>query len=360
MQLQHKPPLFIGHPVFRRTGYVALHPLSIARVGPVMEISEMLGWLDAGNYREAIPASPETLTRYHDPAYIAALQRVSTEGKASREDRERFALGTMENPVFPMLFERVAVSVGGSILAARLALEGHLAFHPGGGTHHGLPARASGFCYANDPVFALLTLLEGGLTRIAYVDLDAHHGDGVELAFAADPRVLCISFHEAGRWPGTGQAHTPTARNFPVPRGFSDAGLKTLTDTGILPALRGFAPQAVVLTCGADVLAGDPLSGLMLSNTALWQAVQAIIATVPRAVILGGGGYNPWTTIRYWTGLWGVLMGQPMPARLPQPAQDLLAALSCDLVDDDDFNPAWITTLADPAPERSPAHEAAE
>src|SRR5207344_3103305 len=106
-------------------------------------------------------------------------------GNVNAEERTRYGLGTMENPLFPGLFERAATSVGGSILAAQLALEGRVAFHPAGGTHHGRPGRASGFCYFNDPVFAVLTLLRAGLERVLYVDLDAHHGDGVQDAFAA-------------------------------------------------------------------------------------------------------------------------------------------------------------------------------
>src|SRR5690606_37637711 len=124
------------------------------------------------------------------------------------------------NPLFPGLFERAATSVGGSILAARLALEGRIAYHPAGGTHHGRPDRASGFCYFNDPAFAILALLEAGLERVLYVDLDAHHGDGVQDAFAADERVHTVSIHEAGRWPGTGAASDTgdgRACNLPVP-----------------------------------------------------------------------------------------------------------------------------------------------
>ena len=347
-------PVFIGNPAFHHTGYNRLHPLAIGRVGPVTDICRMLGWLDDGNYRESAPATAEDLLEFHHPDYVEALVEVSATGQATHWARQRFCLGTMENPVFPGLFNRVAASVGGSVLAADLAMDGRVAFHPAGGTHHGRPDRASGFCYSNDPVFAVRTLLEGDLTRVAYVDLDAHHGDGVEDAFASEPRVLCISVHEEGRWPGTGLAHTATARNFPVARGFGDTQLADLMAGSILPELGGFSPEAVVITCGADSLAGDPLSAMELTNIALWHAVEAICATAPRAVVLGGGGYNPWTTIRYWTGLWGRLNGFDLPERLPPQAQTLLRRLSCDLVDDDDIDPAWFETLADVTEETVP------
>jgi acetoin utilization protein AcuC len=340
-------PVFISHRVFEEPGYNRQHPLAIARVGAVGRICRLLGWLDESNYRECEPASFAALSAFHDGDYLTALRRVGTTGQATPEDVARFRLGTMENPVFPRLFERVAASVGGAVLAARLALQGRIAFHPGGGTHHGRPDRASGFCYSNDPVFAVREFLQNGLCRVAYVDLDAHHGDGVEDALAGDGRCLTISVHEAGRWPGSGTTSTPHALNFPVARGFGDAEFKRLMAVEVLPALRRFAPQAVVLTCGADCLAGDPLSAMRLSNQAVWDGILAIIGHSSRAVVLGGGGYNPWTTVRYWTGLWGSLNGWPIPARLPPAAEDLLRSFSCDLVDDEDIAAHWFTTIAD-------------
>ena len=257
----------------------------------------------------------------------------------------------MENPLFAGVFERAATAVGGSFEAARLALDGRRVFHPAGGTHHGRPDRASGFCYFNDPVFAVLGLLDGGLDRVAYVDLDAHHGDGVEDAFAADPRVFTISIHEAGRFPGTGaldDRREGRARNLPVPRGLVDDELAHLRDEAVLPLLEDFAPQAVVVTCGADPLAGDPLSAMRLSNRALIDTALAVVDRAPRAVVLGGGGYNPWTLARFWAALWGALAGKAMPTRLPEPSCARLRALDCDLVDEEDRDPAWFETLLDP------------
>jgi acetoin utilization protein AcuC len=234
--------------------------------------------------------------------------------------------------------------------AAELALEGRIAFHPAGGTHHGRPDRASGFCYFNDPVFAILALLRKGAARVLYVDLDAHHGDGVQDAFAADARVYTVSIHEHGRWPHTGDADDVgggRSCNLPVPPGFNDSELDALVAGVILPLAERLGPQAVVLTCGADALAGDPLSRMALSNVALWCAVDRIAAAAPAAVVLGGGGYNPWTTVRYWTGLWGTLSRRFIPQELPPGACAILGSLSCDLVEDEDREPAWLTTLVD-------------
>jgi acetoin utilization protein AcuC len=281
----------------------------------------------------------------------------------SAQARQRHGLGTMENPLFPGLFERAATSVGGSMRAAGLALEGRVAFHPAGGTHHGRPDRASGFCYFNDPVFALLTLLDAGLERVLYVDLDAHHGDGVQDAFAQDPRVHTVSIHEQGRWPYTGAADDTgggRSRNLPVPRGFNDSELAFLLENAVLPVAYRVIPQGVVIICGADALQGDPLSSMALSNVALWAAVEELAQLAPATVVLGGGGYNPWTVARYWAGLWGVLSGREIPSTLAQASRAILEPLNCDLIDDEDVRESWRTTLADapnPGPVRKEIHE---
>ena len=161
----------------------------------------------------------------------------------------------------------------------------------------------------------MLRLLDRGLSRILYVDLDAHHADGVEAAFADDERVLVCSVHEAGRWPFTGTASTRGARNFPVPPGFNDSELDFLVDRALVPIAGDFAPQALVLQCGADALAEDPMSKLALANGAIWRAVgRACLPLAPRVLVLGGGGYNPWAVARCWTGIWAVLNGYLIPA----------------------------------------------
>lgn len=351
--MRARPALFVGHDVYRRAGYRGNHPLAIPRVGPVMDLCRALGWLAPAEYWESPRASIDELLWFHDAEYVEALQRASDCGTVDAATRSRYGLGTMENPLFPGLFERAATSVGGSLLAARLALDGAIAYHPAGGTHHGRRDRASGFCYFNDPVFAILGLLRGGLERVLYVDLDAHHGDGVEDAFVADERVFTVSIHERDRWPHTGQQSTERACNLAVPRAFNDAELDFLVDEVVLPIAERLSPQGVVLTCGADALAGDPLSSMALSNVALWSAVERLVATVPAAVVLGGGGYNPWTLARYWTGLWARLSGRAIPHDLPAPARAILASLTCDLVDEEDMRGEWLSTLAD-APNRGP------
>ncbi len=352
--------VFIGSERCREPGFGTNHPLAIPRVATVMDLCFALGWLPLGTFRSSPRASVEELCAFHDRDYVEALRRADASGWVEREVRERYGFGTRENPLFRGVFAKAATAVGGSILAAELALDGHLTFHPAGGTHHGRTNRASGFCYFNDPVFALRRLAERGLRRILYVDLDAHHGDGVQDAMQQDDRVHTISVHESGRWPHTGPNGDHgggRSRNYPVPAGFNDSELQFLMQEAILPYAEDLRPEAIVITCGTDALAHDPLSRLLLSNRGLWDAVRALVATAPAAVVLGGGGYNPWTLARCWAGLWGVLTSQEIPERLPSQASAILDSLACDLIDDDEIRPEWLTTLED-TPAEGPVRDA--
>ncbi len=346
----HSHPIYIGSDVFRRAAFGSNHPLKIVRHAAVLDLVRILGWMSDEEFEAAAPATKEQLTLFHDRAYVDALQYADSAGRVDPDVRSRYCIGTLENPLFDGLFERAATTVGGSILSAKLACAGKLVFHPSGGTHHGRPDRASGFCYFNDPVFAISTFLGEGRERVMYIDLDAHHGDGVEEAFVDEPCVMTVSIHERDRWPYSGAAgdrRNGGARNLPVPEGFNDAELDHLMQQAILPLADAFDPDAFVLCCGADALAGDPLSGMLLSNVALWDAVDRIVGIGKPTVVLGGGGYNPWTVARYWAGMWGRLSGKEFPERLPQEATEMLAGMECDLVDEDEIEEAWLTTLVD-------------
>ncbi len=342
-------PLFLGSDVFRRGAFGGNHPLNFVRHSAVVDLARIMGWLDDASIRHIEPVSLESLARFHDRGYLKALQYADAAGRVDPDVRDRYQIGTLENPLFPGLFERAATTVGGSILAAELALEGHVAFHPSGGTHHGRADRACGFCYFNDPVFAILTLLDAGRESVLYVDLDAHHGDGVEEAFFDDGRVTTLSIHETDRWPHSGTRSYPDrgAWNLPVPPGFSDAELDFLMREAVLPLADATRADALVLCCGADSLQGDPLSKMLLTNDALWRAVESLVALDRPTVIVGGGGYNPWTVARYWSGLWARIAGHAVPDRLPNAALELLAGMECDLIDDEDIDEAWLTTIAD-------------
>jgi acetoin utilization protein AcuC len=262
--------------------------------------------------------------------------------------------------VYREVFRRPATSAGGMLLAAALTEAGGVAHVPGGGTHHGRPDRAAGFCYVNDCVLAILAWLDQGLTDVVYLDIDAHHGDGVQDAFHGDPRVLCISIHEDGRWPFTGGADDRgggAARNLPVPAGFHDSEMDWLMGQAVLPLIRARRPQAILLQCGADALEEDPLARLSLSNNAHRAVVRAVRPLAPRLIVTGGGGYNPWTVARCWAGVWAELDGRAIPERLPEPAEHVLRALSFHRAAGRNPPAHWFTTLAD-APRRGPVRDA--
>ncbi|MEZ5669153.1 MAG: acetoin utilization protein AcuC [Alphaproteobacteria bacterium] len=355
-------PVFIGSEIYRLSSYGPKHPLAIPRVSTTIDLCRALGWLPEEVYVDSPRATPAQLARFHDPDYIRAVIEAEESQQVSAAVRERYNLGRIDNPVFAEMFRRPATASGAAILAAGLLRDGGTVYSPAGGTHHGRADRASGFCYFNDPVLAILGLLDQGLRRIYYVDVDAHHGDGVQDAFADDDRVLTVSIHEQSRWPFTGAADDRAggmARNLPVPRDFNDSEMALLIDEVVVPLGRTFAPEAVVIQCGADALADDPMSKLGLSNRALWHAVARAMALAPRRLVLGGGGYNPWSVGRCWAGVWATLNGQPIPDRLPPAAEAVLRSLTWHRQAGRNPPAHWFTTLADP-PRKGPIRPAVE
>ncbi len=343
-------PLYIGSEIYRFSTYGPSHPLAVPRVSTCTDLIRTMGWLDESRFVTAPMASAAEITRFHDPGYLAALQRAERDQSVSPADRDRYRIGIDGNPVYPEIFSRPATSAGGVMLAARLTAPGGVVHCPGGGTHHGRSDRASGFCYLNDPVLGLLTWLDAGLERIVYLDIDAHHGDGVQDAFAQDERVLTISIHEAGRWPGTGLAHDRAggaARNLPVPRGLNDSEMRWLMHHAVLPLIEAHRPQAIMLQAGADALEEDPLAKLSLSNNAYWEVVRAVRGLSPRLVVVGGGGYNPYATGRCWAGIWAALNTISVPERTTPEAELVLRALTYNRAAGRNPPEHWFTTLRD-------------
>lgn len=346
-------PLFLGSEIYRGSSYGGWHPLRVPRVSTVMDLARSMGWLPPEQYRTSPRAKRQALTIWHTPDYVAALERAEAEQAVSDVVRDRHGLGTVANPIYPEMYRRPATAAGASLLAGELLAQGGTIYHPGGGTHHGFPDRAGGFCYLNDPVLSILSLRRAGAARIAYVDIDAHHMDGVQHGLAGDPQTLLISVHEEKRWPFTGPLEDDgggNCLNLPVPRGLNDTEMAAIRDRLILPAVATFQPDAIVLQCGADAVTEDPLSRLTLSNNAHWDIVAALMALgCPRLLVLGGGGYNPWSVGRLWTGVWATLNGHDIPDTLPPEAEGVLRALRWDNPPKLGRHPpeAWFTTLRD-------------
>ena len=212
----------------------------------------------------------------------------------------------------------------GSLMAADLVARGEAdrAFHFAGGLHHALPGRASGFCYVNDPVLAILRLREHGL-RVAYVDIDAHHGDGVQLAFYDDPNVLTVSTHERGErlFPGTGFVRelgegdgAGYSVNLPLEAYTDSAVYLPAFEAVVPPLLERFKPDVIVAQLGIDAHRTDPLTHLALDMQGFAKAFTRLLPLAPKIVALGGGGYDVRNVAKAWTIAWAILNGVELPA----------------------------------------------
>ncbi len=293
--------------------------------------------LTAGPNLEALapePASIDTIARFHSREYIEILRAVSAGDWVPHA--ARYGLGAGDNPIFPGLWEAASLSAGGSVLASRLVLDNEVtrAFHFAGGLHHAMPERASGFCYVNDAVLAIMELRRRDW-KVAYVDIDAHHGDGVQFAFYADPRVLTISSHERGDrlFPGTGFVEemgegegVGFSVNLPLQPYTDDAVYEPAFEAVVPPLLRAFEPDVVVLQLGIDSHRTDPLTHLAWTVQGFAKIVSRLLALSPRVVALGGGGYDLPNVARAWTAAWAAMNGVELPAEIPRACHKDLSA----------------------------------
>ncbi len=302
------------------------HPMSPVRVDLTMRLAQDLGVLDH-LVRVAPPMADESLiATVHDPALIEAVARA---GADPRGFEPAFGLGTDDNPVFHDMHHAAAHVVGATVEAFRQVWSGQSlhAANITGGLHHAMRDRASGFCIYNDVAVGIRWLLDQGCTKVAYVDVDVHHGDGVEKIFYDDPRVLTISLHETGQtlFPGTGFPQDSggpgaegSAVNVALPPGTADAGWLRAFHAVVPPLLREFAPEVLVTQHGCDSHRDDPLADLMLSvdgQRASYVALHELAHEVcgGRWVVTGGGGYALVEVVpRAWTHLLAVVGGHDL------------------------------------------------
>jgi acetoin utilization protein AcuC len=311
------------------------HPLAPIRLELTMDLARQLGVLDLGSVEvvDAQLADDDVLTLVHDPDYVAAVRAA---GSASPRVDYRRGLGIPDNPVFPKMHEASALVVGCSVTAASLVWRGDKehAVNLAGGLHHAMAGAASGFCIYNDPAVAIAWLLANGADRVAYVDIDVHHGDGVQDIFYADPRVLTISMHESGRYlfPGTGFADEVggpgaegTSVNVALPPGTGDADWRRAFDAVVPPLLRAFGPDVLVSQHGCDTHTLDPLAHLALTvdgQRASYAALHELAHYVcgGRWLAVGGGGYEIVHVVpRAWTHLLAEVAGEPLDPNTATP-----------------------------------------
>lgn len=312
------------------------HPLNPVRLDLTIRLARELGVLDAAGVRIVSPPVPDDalLTAVHTADYIDAVRRAADDPTIL--DLEH-GLGTEDNPCFPAMHEASARVVAGTVDAALAVWRGEVdhGVNIAGGLHHAMAGNASGFCVYNDVAVGIQKVLDAGAERVAYVDVDVHHGDGVQAAFYDDPRVLTISLHETPRtlFPGTGYPHEVgapgaegSAVNVALPPGTADAGWLRAFGAVVPPLLREWQPQILVTQHGCDSHVEDPLAHLALSvdgQRASYVRLHELAHELcdGRWVVTGGGGYALVDVVpRAWTHLLAEAVGTPIDPETDTPA----------------------------------------
>lgn len=301
-------------------GYPQSCPFDTKRAGKTRALAESFGLLD-GEDRFESPPDPftrEEMEWFHTPAYLDALEAAG-EARIDPDRALAAGLGTPDCPIFRNMHTFVALAGGGTLTGARLLLDdrANVVFNPSGGFHHAQADHCAGFCYVNDVVIAIEALTRAG-RKVAFVDIDAHHGDGVQAAFYGRADVMTISLHESGHtlFPGTGfvdeigeGAGRGYSVNVPLPVGTYDGVYLGTFRSVVLPLLHAFAPDVLVVEVGMDTLAGDPLAHLHLTNNVPADAIEKLVELNKPMLVTGGGGYHVENTVRAWTLAWSVLCG---------------------------------------------------
>ncbi len=319
---------FIYTHEFSKFNYGISHPLRIMRLKLTYELINAYGLLSLRNTRfiEAQQATDEELYLFHDKKYIECLKALN-EGKP-HNDAHYYGIGAGDNPAFKGLLDWSRWHTGATLQAVELVDSGEvdIAFNIAGGLHHAMPSKASGFCYVNDPAIGITYLLKRG-RKVAYIDIDAHHGDGVQDAFYGTNNVLTISIHETGKFlfPGTGfESETGVGKgdgyslNIPLPPYSDDEVLLYVFDEIVPIALERFKPDIILTQLGVDSLRGDPLAHLNVTNLGFSSIISKIKEINTRWVALGGGGYDITNVVRGWTLAWAIMNDQELQDEIPE------------------------------------------
>lgn len=327
------PPTVVWTPDYLGYQLSDDHPMDPVRLDLTMRLATGLGLLEGVEVLTPHAAPDEALLRIHTPSYLAAVK-----GAPGQLQAVGHGLGSDDNPIFVGMHEASALLAGGTLAAAREIAAGRTrrAVSIGGGLHHAMADSASGFCVYNDVAIAISWLLENGFDRIAYVDVDVHHGDGVQAAFDDDPRVLTVSVHQhpATLWPSTGWAHevgrgeaAGSVVNLPLMPGTTDAGWLRAFHAVVPAAVRAFAPQLLITQCGVDTHREDPLADLALTvdgHRAVFTALREMAqeSAEGRWLAVGGGGYGLVRVVpRSWTHLLAGVLDRDVDPDTPLPVE---------------------------------------
>jgi acetoin utilization protein AcuC len=319
---------FIYSDDFAKYDYGAGHPLKPFRLKLTYELAKAYGLFSLPDTMlvEAKPAQEDDLLLYHTRDYIDVLKAAN--GGLEIPGEERYGLGVGDNPIFEGVLEWSRLVTGASLQAAELVDNGEvqIAFNISGGLHHALASRASGFCYINDPVIVISSLLKRG-RRVAYIDIDAHHGDGVQEAFYGTDKVLTISLHESGNYlfPGTGfegETGEGVGRgysvNIPMPPSSDDELFVYAFNEVVPPMIERFRPDIVVGQLGVDSFLTDPLAHLNYTTNGFCEVVRRMKELSPKWIALGGGGYEITNVAKAWTLAWAIMNNVNLPDALPE------------------------------------------
>ena len=298
--------------IFKGSRYEKGHPLDMDRVWPSVELIKLMGWIKKEQIIKNKPAEIEELVKFHDIEYVQALKTAEEKQELPEHLKTKYNIGIGNNPIFNEVFSRPASAAKASVKAVEMIAnkEAKKILNISGGTHHGRRAEAYGFCFLNDCVLAILKALELGFSNILYIDIDAHHCDGVQDVFINSENVTIISIHEKNRWPHTGnleETKISNIMNLPVPENLNDAEIDYIICNAVLPYAKSIKPDLLIIQAGADMLKGDPQSRISLSINSYWKAVKDILSLCENSIILGGGGYNPYLTAKAWAGNWALL-----------------------------------------------------
>ncbi|HEY2203151.1 MAG TPA: acetoin utilization protein AcuC [Pseudonocardia sp.] len=327
-----KPPAVVWTPRFASYQLSEEHPLDPVRLDLTIRLATGLGVLEGVGLLTPEPAPDSEIERVHEPSYLTAVKSAP-----EMPFHVGHGLGTPDNPIFPHMHEASALVCGGSLLAAKEIAEGRAdrAVNIAGGLHHAMAASASGFCVYNDCAVAISWLLDHGFERVAYVDVDVHHGDGVQAAFRDDPRVLAISVHQHPMtlWPGTGwpgdvgpTSAEGTTVNLAVPPGTRDGAWLRAFEAVVPSLLAEFRPSVLVTQCGVDTHHEDPLADLNLTvdgHREIYRVLRDLAETTAggKWLALGGGGYNLIRAVpRSWTHLLATVLDRDVSVDAAIPA----------------------------------------
>ncbi|GAB6077636.1 acetoin utilization protein AcuC [Hydrogenobaculum acidophilum] len=349
--------ILIASEKYKELRYPKNHPLRVPRVSLMINYLKTLGF--DPNYIEGRNATIEELLLFHTKDYIDALIEADTNMKSSNYIREKYSIGTIENPISAGMWKGSLLATGSSVQAVEYYIKNYkttkefVSFNPAGGMHHAMKSRANGFCFLNDPVIAIKYLLNNGFKKIIYIDLDAHHPDGVQQAFYHSKDVFLLSLHQSPDYAfpfkvgyqdelGIGEGFGYNM-NVPLPQDINDSEFIYALEKAMEIAIGKFTPEVFVVQMGVDALKEDYLSKFNLSNNIYIKAIDVIKSYTKKFILLGGGGYNPISLARAWALIWLYLEGvKPEGIKIKKEAKRLLTSIEYEdfdeLMEDDIYD----------------------